>query len=76
MDFVKWMTGSTQIPPLGFPKKFTLEIVHGCLQGCSCRPTASTCDITIKIPVHISDENTMEEMIMSAIKDSYGFGLI
>ncbi|PFX16159.1 hypothetical protein AWC38_SpisGene19587 [Stylophora pistillata] len=75
-DFVKWMTGSPQIPPMGFPKKFTFEFVHGCLQGCCCRPTVSTCDITIKIPVHISDEQTMKKMITSAVKDSFGFGLI
>ena len=35
MDIVKWMTGSTQILPLGFPKKFTLEFVHG-----ACRAAA------------------------------------
>ncbi|PFX14627.1 hypothetical protein AWC38_SpisGene21201 [Stylophora pistillata] len=74
--FVKWMTGSSQIPPIGFPKNFTLEFVHGCLQGCCCRPTVSTCDITIKILVHVSDEHTMKEMITSAVKDSFGFGLI
>lgn len=76
MDLVKWMTGSSQIPPLGFPKKFTVEFVHGCLQGCCCRPTASTCDITIKLPVHIDNEKTMEDMIASAVQDSYGFGFV
>jgi len=70
------MTGSSQIPPLGFPKKFTLEFVHECMQGCCCRPTTSTCDINIKIPLHISDEKIMEEMITSEVKDSYGFGMI
>ena len=67
MDLVKWMTGSSQIPPLGFPKKF---------MGCCCRPTTSTCDTTIKLPVHIDNEKAMEDMIASAVKDSYGFGLI
>ena len=33
-DFVKWMTGSSQIPTLRFPKKFTLErAYHELLQG-------------------------------------------
>lgn len=53
-----------------------VEFVHGCLNGCCCRPTTSTCDITIKLPVHIDNEKAMEDMIASAIKDSYGFGLI
>lgn len=75
MDLVRWMTGSSQIPPLGFPK-FMVEFVHGCLLGCCCRPTASTCCITMKLPVHIDNEKAMEDMIASAVKDSYGFGLI
>ena len=70
MDLIKWMTGASQIPPLGFPKKFTVEFVHGCTAGCCCRPTASTCDITIKLPVHINTEQNMEDMITSAVKES------
>ena len=76
MDLVKWMTGSSQIPPLGFPKKVMVEFVHSCLQGCCCRPTTSTCDITIKLPIHIDNEKAMEDMIASAVKDSYGFVFI
>ena len=76
MDLIKWMTGASQIPPLGFPKKFTVEFVHGCTAGCCCRPTVSTCDITIKLPVHINTAQNMEDMITSAVKESYDFGLI
>lgn len=76
MDLIKWMAGASQIPPLGFPKKFTVKFVHCCIAGCCCRPTASTCDITIKLPVHINTEQNMEDMITSAVKESYGFGLI
>lgn len=75
-DFIKWLTGSYNIPPLGFPKRFSVKFVHGCPPGCACRPTASTCDITIKLPVHINNENTMNEMIASAVEESYGFGLV
>ena len=75
-DFLKWLTGSYEIPPLGFPKRFSVTFVHGCQEGCACRPTVSTCDVTIKLPVHIRDETAMKEMIVSAIQDSYGFDLI
>jgi hypothetical protein len=75
-DFLKWLTGSYEIPPLGFPKLFSVAFVHGCQEGCACRPTVSTCDITMKLPVHIRDEIAMKEIIVSAIQDSYGFDLI
>lgn len=73
-DFIKWLTGTGEVPPLGFPKKFSVTFVHGCLDGCRCRPTVSTCDTTVKFPVHINSEEIMKEMLFSAIRDSYGFG--
>ena len=75
-DFIKWMTGSKTIPPLGFPKKFSVQFVHGCAEACRCRPTVSTCDITLKIPVHLTTEEDMREIFISAIKDCVGSGHI
>ena len=37
-DFIKWLTGTPTIPPLGFPKKFSIQFVHGCPVECPCRP--------------------------------------
>ena len=73
---MKWLTGCHEVPPLGFPKMFGIAFVHGCPEGCACRPTASTCDLTIKIPVHINSESRMKEMIESAVTESDGFGLL
>jgi hypothetical protein len=75
-DFIKWMTGSKTMPPLGFPKKFTVQFVHGCEEGCHCRPTVSTCDTTLNIPVHINSEEDMVCIVKSAVKDCSGFGNI
>lgn len=75
-DFVKWMTGSKSIPPLGFPKKYSVHFVHDCPVGCRCRPTVSTCDVALKIPVHITSEDDMLFMVESAVKDCLGFGNI
>ena len=75
-DFIKWMTGSKTMPPLGFPKKFSVHFVHGCEEGCQCRPTVSTCDIVLKLPVHITSEEDMVYMLKSAVKDCQGFGNI
>jgi hypothetical protein len=74
--FVKWLTGSKSIPPLGFPKKFAIKFVHGCNEGCRCRPTTSACDIVLKLPVHITSAEDMGLMIESVVKESVGFGLI
>ncbi len=62
------------MPPLGYPKKFSAQFVHGCLENCQCRPTVSTCDLSINLPVHINNEKVMKDILYSAIKDSYGFG--
>ena len=71
---MKWCTGSNEVPPLGFPKKFSLKFAHGCRHGCRCRPTVSTCDLSSNIPVHTNSEEIMKEMLFSAIGDSCGFG--
>lgn len=73
-DVLKWMTGSGEVPPLGFPKKFEVKFLHGCSTCCKCRPTVSTSDLSVTIPVHINKLDEMEEMLHSAVKDSHGFG--
>lgn len=72
---LKWTTGSPTVPVLGFGKPFSVAFVH-CQDGCRCRPTVSTCDIVVKLPVHIKNEEEMVAMMTSAIKDSSGFGLV
>ena len=71
----KWAVGSKSIPPLGLPKKITIQFLHRCGQDCRCRPTTSTCDLVITLPVHLDNENDMKEIMASAIADCDGFGL-
>ena len=75
-DLIKWMTGTKTVPVLGFPKKFSITFIHGCVAGCRCRPTTSTCDLLLKMPGHIYNFEDMVEMMSSALKDCIGFGLI
>ena len=49
---LKWAVGSSTIPPLGLPKKLSIQFLHGCVVGCRCRPTTSTCALKITLPVH------------------------
>ena len=67
---------SKTTPVLGFSKNKSLMFVHGCKEGCRCRPTTSTCDLSLKLPVHISDEDDMQYIMNSALKDSCGFGFL
>eukprot|EP00794_Sanderia_malayensis_P001483 gene1483-1640_t len=46
-DVMKFITGCTQLPALGFPNKITVTFRHGCRDGCKCRPTSSTCDLEL-----------------------------
>ncbi|XP_028394535.1 uncharacterized protein LOC114518737 [Dendronephthya gigantea] len=73
---LKWMSGTKTTPVLGFSKKKTLVFVHGCKEGCRCRPTVSTCDLLLMVPVHITNEEDMKIMMTSALKESCGFGFI
>lgn len=72
----RFITGSYSIPPLGLPHPVRVEFVHGCPSGCKCRPTASTCQLKLYIPVHASTLDEMEEIMVSALQEGYGFGNI
>ena len=73
---VKWLTGTPRIPILGFKKKFTVSFIHGCRVACKCWPTASTCDLLLKLPVHIASYEEMGVMMNSALNDCIGFGVV
>ncbi|XP_068761187.1 uncharacterized protein [Montipora capricornis] len=75
-DFLKWLTGSRNYPPLGFPKKIRCQFLHGCPGSCKCRPTTSTCDLVFTLPVHLNTEEEMGLLMTSALTDSFGFTLL
>jgi hypothetical protein len=71
----KFIIGSEHIPPLGLPKQITAKFKHGCQERCRCRPTASTCDLSITLPVHYhNDYNLFKESIDSALIEGIGLG--
>ena len=73
-DIFKFITGSKSLPPLGLPNKLTVLFKHDCVKDCRCRPTASTCALSMTISVHIKTDEEMLEMILSAVKEGLGFG--
>jgi hypothetical protein len=58
---LQFITGSKAVPPLGLPKGITVKFKHGCPATCKCRPTSSTCDLSITCPVHTTG---LEELYM------------
>ncbi|XP_031565225.1 G2/M phase-specific E3 ubiquitin-protein ligase-like [Actinia tenebrosa] len=73
-DVLKFITGCTQVPPLGFSKKIAITFVHGCESGCKCRPTASTCALELRLPIHIKSFDDMVSCGVSMLKECFGFG--
>lgn len=72
----KFITGSDCITPLGLERTITVHFNHWCTSDCKCRPTASTCDPSINLPVHYKDMPAFEEVMTSALDEGLGFGLI
>ena len=69
---LKFVTGTNVIPPLGLPMKITVQFVHGCRADCQCRPSASTCALQLRLPVHIQDSSVIIDMLSKAVVEGAG----
>ena len=72
----KFITGSDSLAPLGQKRVITVHFTHFCTSDGKCRPTASTCDPSINLPVHYRDMPAFEEVRTSALEEGLGFGLM
>ena len=56
-DILQFITGTPSIPCLGFQKNLEVNFVHDCQKlrdkECNCKPTASTCVLSLNLPIHI-----------------------
>ena len=73
-NVLQFITGARSIPPLGFPRNITVKFKHGCKEECKCRPTSSTCDLSITLPIHYSNSYAFNEIMKSALIEGVGFG--
>lgn len=73
---LKFVTGVKKIPPLGFSKKIDVHFRHGCQDQCKCRPSASTCFLYVRLPVHYQTSEDITFAWLSALKDCQGFGQV
>ena len=70
------VTGCYSLPPLGLPDSIKIKFLHGCHNESRCRPTVSTCQLFIWLPVHAATFQEMKELIVSALLEGFGFGNI
>jgi hypothetical protein len=75
-NLYRFITGSRSVTPLGAEKHIFLKFKHGCPAHCQCRPTASTCDPSIRFSIHYSDSKDFEEVMDNALQEYFGFGLV
>ena len=69
-----FLTGSEKIPALCHPPQITVTFKHNCRNGSKCFPIVSTCSLTLDIPAHIRNEETMFEVFERVLKEDVGFG--
>ncbi len=71
---LQFITGTMAFPPLGFSKAMTAKFKHGCPSMCRCRPTSSTCDLSITLPTHCHGQEDVNMLMNSAVVEGVGFG--
>ena len=75
-EIVQFVAGSPAVPVIGFEEKLQLTFVHGCDSHCKCFPTPSTCDLVLRIPVHLVAIEDFKTSFHGALKDGFVFGVV
>ncbi len=68
-DVLVFLSGSSQVPPLGFDKKPLVVFHHD-----SPLATASTCDLQLRLPAEHVSYHTFKEAMLLSLKGHDGFG--
>ena len=69
-----FLTGSEKNLASGCPPEIVAIFKHDCRNSCKCFLIVSTCSLTLDIPVHICNKETMLEVFERALKEDVGFG--
>ena len=73
---MKFVSGTSSIPPLGLLRKLKVLFKHWCTnrnQSCKFKPTVSTCALTLTLPVHYNNNQAMKEALTGAAVMSQRF---
>ncbi|KAL7380205.1 hypothetical protein ABVT39_013589 [Epinephelus coioides] len=74
-DLLIFVTGSDEVPPLGFPSKPCIDF-YDQEAGQRRLPYASTCMMCLYLPRGIMQEEELHQMLHQATKNSLGFGKV
>ncbi len=66
-----FFSGADRVPSLGFQKQPSLVFLHG---DSAKLPTASTCDLQLRLPANHKDFEAFKEAILLGVKGNDGFG--
>lgn len=73
-DILVFITGAEKVPPLGFERLITIEFFD--TDGEQRRPWASTCSLQLNLPRGIQEYQVLKELMVSSLKESFGFGKV
>ena len=71
-EFLQTLTGSSRVPPLGFPGKIKVEWFDKAENECR-YPRISTCNLSIELPRGFSDTDVFENYMNEAIIGSRNY---
>ena len=74
-DLLSFITGADRIPPNGFSRMIKVQFfdVEAMEKR---RPFASTCSLQLYLPRGITETEQFNDLMISAIKESMGFGKV
>ena len=74
-DLLIFITGARKIPPLGFAVPIQVKFYDDILTGRR-RPWSSTCSLTLNIPRGYEDPEQFKSLMLEALQECQGFGLV
>ena len=72
-DVLIFFTGASNIPPIGFKEVLSLYFLY---PFSAKLPTASTCDMTLRIPTSHDEYSVFKEYMILGIKGNDGFRVV
>ena len=73
-QILSFATGASKVPPMGFPMSPTIHFISG--DDPRALPTASTCSLTLGLPLALTDYDNFKERMTMAVLNTVGFGQI
>lgn len=67
-DLLRFISGTTSIPAIGFERNLSVYFRHNCEENCQCKCITSTCALTLSLPIHYITYEGIKGMMYATIK--------